>query len=396
MKKGLIFCLKVVIVDNSNTGHPLEGSRWSNGVHEFVEVREGLKPKTESLTIASLAHPSFFACYKTIFGVSGTLGAEAEREEVQKVYGTTCFEVPTHKLRQLVQEPSIIVREDEDYVSFLIGHVQERTKLGRPVLIICISINDSTEYTQQMRTAGLQVQVLNSIQAESEKMILLRAGEPGMVTVATNAAGRGTDIRLREEVVAIGGLHVVMTFLPQNLRVEEQGMGRSGRQGQPGTAIIIIDAKNDEICRNFGGIMEVQQLMEFREVKVREESARRKRQALIERARFSYLQAFVKRLAELELTEKEQIVPHAVEDASELFQYLIRRGYGKKEQQVDEDAGLRSAIRGKLLSEWPKFFTIICENDIDEEEMKLEFKRWMDLWISANWRVFLSYFLICE
>lgn len=366
----------VVIMDHANTGQLQEGSRWSKGIHEFVEAREGIEPQSQSLTSASLSHPSFFSKYRTIFGVTGTMGGPEERKEVEEVYGTTSFDVPTHRPRLLEQLPvHIELGGRAEYVEGLRNEVTAMTDAGRPVLIICQSLRETREVAGHFRKEGMRVQLLNKVQAEDEELVILRAGEAGAVTIATNAAGRGTDIRLTAKAVVNGGLCVFMTFFPANLRVQEQGMGRAGRQGQPGSAKLYLHATSDQRIRLLvpllgqlpsaaaGELIEVARANEIRST-----SAARRRLAQAEMARFRALDAFAECLCDLKrfcvasfgaLQEEDFLLEQAPMLRALVTSEEITGGHSERLKQVQHRAVAH------LLASWAKFFTSLCESRAD-------------------------------
>lgn len=303
----------MVIVDYSNTGQLRYGSRWSQGIHEFVEAKEGLEPESANLTIASLAHPSFFGRYDLLLGVTGTMGAKEERREVASVYKCLSFDVPTHRPRRLQQLPMVLhdVPTRREFGQRVIEAASAEADKGRPVLVLCLSLQDTVLLRELAAAVRLpKVQLLTKVQDEDEELVVMRAGAPGTVTIATNAAGRGTDIRLTPESVEAGGLHVIVSFLPDNLRVEEQGIGRAGRQGQPGTAQLVLDLQRDPGARDVTNGMTMlpmirhtldePKLRAMRDSHVKRVSAYRSKLATKEKERFAVMAAFERDLAALE------------------------------------------------------------------------------------------------
>ena len=240
--------LEVQIV-HLGTGRIQHGSRWSNGVHEFIEAREGLVPNNQNLTIASMAHPAFFGRYRHVYGVTGTAGEPVERQEVEATYGVDSFDVPPNRPCLRRRLPTRVVTTKQDLTREVLTMVQEtQQSLKRPLLLLFLSIEDTVAFSKQLVAAGIKHNVLNELQQEDEDFIVFRAGQPGAVTIATNTAGRGTDIVLSPAARHAGGLRVAFTFFPENFRVECQGLGRAARQGDPGTAEIIMSLE-DEFVR---------------------------------------------------------------------------------------------------------------------------------------------------
>ncbi len=235
-----VYTDQIVIVDRKNTGRLNEGSRWHNGLHEFLEVKHNLPIQEESLMPSSLCHPVFFGGYSTIYGLTGTVGSSIERKEVEAIYQIDTFDTPAHKPnRRALLETKILPTADQYFIEIL-ADIEALIAKKRPTLLLFESIQESVDFATFLQGKGIYHQLLNERQAEHEDFIIARAGTQGMVTVATNTAGRGTDITLHPKSLEHGGLHVIFTFYPQNDRVEEQGFGRAARQGQSGSARMIL------------------------------------------------------------------------------------------------------------------------------------------------------------
>ncbi|MGL5626759.1 MAG: hypothetical protein ACRDDW_04490 [Candidatus Rhabdochlamydia sp.] len=231
---------KITIVDWNNTGRLKEKSRWQDGLHQFLEAKHGLEIQQESLTVASLCHPVYFNLYQNIYGLTGTLGEKIERDEVEKTYGITSFDVPSHR-KNLRQELSpLITSSQEEYDRLIFKEIEEIQQQERPILLLCETIQASLDFSKSFQEKGISFQLLNELQKENEDFIIARAGEPRIVTIATNTAGRGTDIILNPSSRENGGLHVILTFFPQNDRIGNQGFGRCARQGQAGSCRLIL------------------------------------------------------------------------------------------------------------------------------------------------------------
>ncbi len=288
---------KEVQIIQLSTGRVNVGSRWMGGLHEFVEVKEGLEPENESNTIASISHPSFFSNYKTIFGLTGTIGSEIEREEILYIYNLDSFDAPPNfSLKRQIYETLLFNNKDlkEDA---MINQIRNIISKGRPVLILLLTIEDSINFSNKLKKEGINNLILNDIQKEKEDYIIFYAGKPKSVVVATNAAGRGTDIILSEESLNFGGLHVIMGFYPENNRVEFQGIGRAGRQGQIGSAQVIFS--KDEMFFNTININSVKDAELFRKSKLKQESGLRVISSLFEINIYQILKLFFKKLSEL-------------------------------------------------------------------------------------------------
>lgn len=231
----------IQIIDKENTGRICEGMRWSEGLHEFLEIKHDLRPEEETITPISLSHAVFYDKYRgKIFGFSGTLGSEIEREEVNTIYKLNCFDAPVHQGFQRVDHsPEIHLTKDE-YAASLISRIKTKIESSRPVLILSPTIKESQEIYTLCKEAEISCQLFNEMQNETPDTIIGNAGAPGQVTITTNNAGRGTDILLDEISQLAGGLHVILTFYPHSQRIEEQALGRSGRQGQKGSSEILL------------------------------------------------------------------------------------------------------------------------------------------------------------
>jgi preprotein translocase subunit SecA len=231
---------KVICVDE-NTGVLMESSRWQHGVHEFLEFKHGIAQEEESIAFDSLCHPVFFSYYKSIYGLTGTIGSEAERREVEDVYHVQTFQVPTHRPSRREEYAPRLTVTKEEYFSYIEEDIRRMYADYRPTLILCANIDEACSIESFVRDKlQLPCSLFNSVQHLSENYVLSRAGNVRAITIATNVASRGTDIILSEESISKGGLHVIVTYFPENLRIEQQAIGRSARQGQPGTNRIII------------------------------------------------------------------------------------------------------------------------------------------------------------
>ena len=266
------------------------------GLHEFIEVKEGLEPETESNTIASISHPSFFSNYNIIFGLTETIGSDIEREEILNIYHLDSFDAPPNFSSKRKIYPTILFENKYIKEENIISQIRNIISKGRPVLVLLLTIEDSIKFSNKLKKEGINNLVLNDVQKEKEEYIILYAGKPRSVVVATNAAGRGTDIILSEEALDYGGLHVIMGFYPENNRVEFQGIGRAGRQGQEGSAQVIFS--KDEKFFNGININSVNNAESFRISKLKEESAIRFISSLFEMNIYQILKDFFNKLRE--------------------------------------------------------------------------------------------------
>ena len=238
---------EIIIIEHKFTGRLQEGMRWHNGLHEFLEVKHSLPPQQESITPISMSHATFYKKYLNIYGMSGTLGSTYEREEIKTIYDMNSFDVPPHSPSKRIDFPPRIYDDKEDYTQFIVSRIIELSRQGRPILLLCATIKKSQEFEQLFKGRDITYQMVNEMQAEPEEVIISRAGNPGVLTIATNTAGRGTDIILSPDSLSKGGLHVLLSFYPESQRVQDQNVGRCARNGQEGSAEMVIFSKDLEI-----------------------------------------------------------------------------------------------------------------------------------------------------
>lgn len=289
----------IKIVDAKNTGSIQENTRWSSGIHEFIETKHDIPVQQESFTPLSLSHAVFYQFYQTIYGLSGTIGSLQERKEIQNIYNIDSFDVPPHLPSKRVDYPSRVSYSGESYFKLILERVQTMYDTGRPILILCKTIEDSKAMHKVLAHKKIPAQLWNELQSENGENIVFRAGFPKTVTIATNNAGRGTDIPLQEESLKKGGLHVLVTFYPESRRVEEQAIGRAGRQGQPGSSEIIV--KRDEALESIKNPLllflsqdPLQSLDTERQLFILQRSEEHLCRAQIERFSFPLIEKFLK------------------------------------------------------------------------------------------------------
>ncbi|HAS19832.1 MAG TPA: preprotein translocase subunit SecA [Flavobacteriaceae bacterium] len=239
---------EIVIVDEF-TGRMMAGRRWSDGLHQAVEAKEGVKIQKENQTLASITFQNYFRMYDKLAGMTGT--ADTEAFEFQQIYSLETVIVPTHRpmVRKDLQDQ--IFRTVEEKFEAIVADIQESHAQGQPILVGTTSIENSELLSAALQKAGLDHQVLNAKQHEREAQIVAQAGRPGVVTIATNMAGRGTDIKLSQEVKEAGGLAIIGTERHDSRRVDRQLRGRSGRQGDPGSSQFYVSLE-DNLMRLFG------------------------------------------------------------------------------------------------------------------------------------------------
>ena len=238
----------VIIVDEF-TGRLKEGSRWSDGLHQAVEAKEGVKIKSENQTLASITFQNFFKLYDKLAGMTGT--ADTEAEEFNKIYNLEVVVVPTNLPIARIDEADVIYATRAGKIKAVGDLIIELNKKNQPVLVGTISIESSETISKALTANGIKHEVLNAKQHEREAQIIAAAGQPGAVTIATNMAGRGTDIKLTPETKAAGGLFIIGTERHESRRIDNQLRGRSGRQGDPGGSKFFLSLE-DDLMRIFG------------------------------------------------------------------------------------------------------------------------------------------------
>jgi preprotein translocase subunit SecA len=276
---------EIVIVDEFS-GRMMPGRRWSDGLHQAVEAKEGVEIQKENQTLASITFQNYFRMYEKLSGMTGT--ADTEAYEFNQIYGLETVVIPTHRKMQRIDAMDKVYRTAAEKYNAVIEDIKECQKKGQPVLVGTTSIENSEIISKALKTAKLDHQVLNAKQHEREAHIISQAGQPGMITIATNMAGRGTDIvlggnpepeisaveqdekltqaekekkiaeiktrweKLHEQVLSAGGLHIIGTERHESRRVDNQLRGRSGRQGDPGSSRFYL-CLEDQLLRIFSG-----------------------------------------------------------------------------------------------------------------------------------------------
>ena len=240
---------RVMIVDEF-TGRLMPDRRYSDGLHQALEAKEGLKVQRESQTLAQITLQHYFQLYRGLCGMTGT--AKTEEEEFKEIYGLPVLVIPTNKPLRREAKPDLIFRTRKAKFEAIAEEVERLHKEGRPVLIGTNSIEKSEYLSKLLKKRGLSHHVLNAKYHEKEAEIVAEAGKHGAITVATNMAGRGTDIKLGEGVAELGGLHVIGCQRHESRRIDNQLVGRAGRQGDPGSSQFYLSLE-DDLLRIFGG-----------------------------------------------------------------------------------------------------------------------------------------------
>ena len=240
---------KVIIVDEF-TGRLLPGRRFSEGLHQALEAKERVKIEEENQTLATITFQNYFRLYEKISGMTGT--AKEEAEEFYRIYDLEVVIIPTNKPLRREEYPDVIYKTREEMLDAVIREIKEMHEQGRPVLVGTLSIEMSETISNRLRREGIKHEVLNAKHHEREARIIAKAGERGAVTIATQMAGRGTDIKLGEGVAELGGLHILGVERHEARRIDNQLRGRAGRQGDPGSSRFYLSLE-DDLLRIFGG-----------------------------------------------------------------------------------------------------------------------------------------------
>src|SRR3954464_5846447 len=240
---------EVKIVDEF-TGRIMEGRRWSEGLHQAVEAKEGVRIQEENVTVATVTIQNYFRMYEKLAGMTGTAATEAA--EFHEIYGLEVVPIPTNVPVTRLDENDLIFKTAEEKFEAVADDISERNGIGQPVLVGTISVEVSEYLSKLLIRRGLEHEVLNAKNHEREALIIEGAGQKGAVTTATNMAGRGVDIKLGDGVAELGGLYVLGTERHESRRIDNQLRGRSGRQGDPGETRFYLSGE-DDLVRLFAG-----------------------------------------------------------------------------------------------------------------------------------------------
>lgn len=239
---------EILIVDQF-TGRTMEGRRFSDGLHQAIEAKEGVPIQDESKTSASITYQNMFRMYKKLAGMTGT--AKTEEEEFREIYNMRIIPIPTNRPVARIDHQDLLYPTLEAKFRAVVANVKERHEKGQPVLVGTVAVETSDLISKMLVQAGVPHEVLNAKNHFKEAQIIMNAGQRGAVTIATNMAGRGTDIKLGEGVRELGGLCVIGTERHESRRIDNQLRGRSGRQGDPGESQFYLSLE-DELMRRFG------------------------------------------------------------------------------------------------------------------------------------------------
>ncbi|MFH1860087.1 MAG: preprotein translocase subunit SecA [bacterium] len=248
---------QVVIIDEF-TGRMMEGRRFSDGLHQALEAKEGVRIRQENQTLASITFQNYFRLYEKLGGMTGT--ADTEAEEFDKIYHLEVVVIPSNRIMVRADNPDVIYKTQKEKYKAIIQEISDMYEQGRPCLVGTISVDKSEKLSAILKEKGIPHQVLNAKYHEMEAQIIAKAGQRKAVTVATNMAGRGTDIVLGEGIADIGGLHILGTERHESRRIDNQLRGRAGRQGDNGSSRFYLSLE-DDLMRIFGserisGLME--------------------------------------------------------------------------------------------------------------------------------------------
>lgn len=239
---------EILIVDQF-TGRTMEGRRYSDGLHQAIEAKEGVPIQDETKTSASITYQNLFRMYKKLSGMTGT--AKTEEEEFRETYNIRVIPIPTNRPVARIDHPDLLYPSIESKFKAVVQDVKARHEKGQPVLVGTVAVETSDYISKKLVEAGVPHEVLNAKNHYKEAQIIMNAGQRGAVTIATNMAGRGTDIKLGEGVRELGGLCVIGTERHESRRIDNQLRGRSGRQGDPGESQFYLSLE-DELMRRFG------------------------------------------------------------------------------------------------------------------------------------------------
>ncbi len=248
---------EVIIVDEF-TGRMMPGRRYSEGLHQAIEAKEGVRVRRQNVTLATVTFQNYFRMYDKLAGMTGT--ARTEAEEFRRIYNLDVVAIPTNKPMIREDNGDLVFKNEDGKFVAVIDEIVEMRERGRPTLVGTTSVETSERLSELLKRRGIPHDVLNAKQHEREAAIVAEAGQPGAVTIATNMAGRGTDIVLGPGVREVGGLHIIGTERHEARRIDNQLRGRSGRQGDPGSSRFYVSLE-DELMRRFGsdritGLME--------------------------------------------------------------------------------------------------------------------------------------------
>ncbi|RID84805.1 preprotein translocase subunit SecA [Peribacillus asahii] len=372
---------EVVIVDQF-TGRLMKGRRYSDGLHQAIEAKEGLEIQNESMTLATITFQNYFRMYEKLSGMTGT--AKTEEEEFRNIYNMNVIAIPTNRDVIRDDRADLIYATMDGKFRAVVEDIAERNQKGQPVLVGTVAIETSEIISKYLSKKGIQHDVLNAKNHEREAEIIANAGNRGAVTIATNMAGRGTDIKLGEGVKELGGLAVIGTERHESRRIDNQLRGRSGRQGDPGVTQFYLSME-DELMRRFGSDnmknmmarlgMDDSQPIQSKMVSRAVESAQKRVEGNNFDARKQLLQYDDVLRQQREIIYKQRFDVLESENLREIVEQMmeasIKRNIASFAPMGDEEgfntSGLLDYVNGNLLTEGT--ITIDDVSDKDEEEL---------------------------
>lgn len=346
---------EIVIVD-PNTGRLMKGRQWSDGLHQAVEAKEGISIKQETTTLATITYQNFFRLYDKLSGMTGT--AKTEEEEFLEIYNMYVFEIPTNRPVRRIDYPDAVFGTKKAKFKALVDEVVERHATGQPILVGTIAVETSELISGYLKERKIPHEVLNAKNHAREAQIIANAGQKGAVTIATNMAGRGTDIKLGEGVRELGGLCVLGSERHESRRIDNQLRGRAGRQGDPGMSRFYVSVQDDLMVRFGSERMEGlfaslgDQAVESKTVSKAISSAQRRVEGVNFDARKQLLQYddVMRQQREVMYDQRNYILEH--EDVHSLVEDMFRRvisdavgssvNYDSRNQDVDTDSLMES------------------------------------------------------
>ncbi|WP_159885446.1 preprotein translocase subunit SecA [Paenibacillus puerhi] len=344
---------EIVIVDEF-TGRLMVGRRYSEGLHQAIEAKEKLQVQNESMTLATITLQNYFRMYRKLSGMTGT--AKTEEEELKKIYGLDVIVVPTNRPMIRKDIPDVVYKSVGSKFRAVVNEIVERHKLNQPVLVGTVSIENSERLSEMLKKKGVTHKVLNAKYHAEEAEIVSRAGQPGAVTIATNMAGRGTDITLGDGVAEVGGLHIIGTERHESRRIDNQLRGRAGRQGDPGSSQFYLSLE-DELMRRFGAenIMGMMDRLGFEEDQPIESK-------LISRA----IESAQKRVEGNNFDVRKVVLQY--DDVMNQQREIIY----KQRREVIESENIRDIVLGMILPVVDRIVEAHCPADLVPEEWDLQ------------------------
>lgn len=344
---------EVVIVDEF-TGRLMVGRRYSDGLHQAIEAKEGIKIQNESMTLATITFQNYFRMYRKLAGMTGT--AKTEEEEFKKIYGLEVVVVPTNRPMIRKDLPDVVYKSEGSKFRAAVEEIVKRHQNKQPVLVGTVSIENSEKLSSMLKKKGVPHQVLNAKHHKEEAEIVARAGQPGAVTISTNMAGRGTDILLGPGVPEIGGLHIIGTERHESRRIDNQLRGRAGRQGDQGSSQFYLSME-DELMRRFGAenIMGMMDKLGFEEDMPIESK-------LITKA----VESAQKRVEGNNFDARRNVLQY--DDVMNQQRGIIY----KQRREILESENLRDVVHGMINETIARIVNAHCGDDVIPEEWDLE------------------------